>query len=60
MMLRPYEIKPKNIWPAKRRPEDKSERGYYWKQFEKAWDIYCSGDEAPKKSGKVVSLMIGS
>jgi len=40
-LLRPFLIKPRTIWPAKRRPGDKGAKGYLRKQFEAAWAAYC-------------------
>jgi hypothetical protein len=51
-MLRPFQIRPKTIWPAQRRPGDKSKRGYLRSQFEPVWDRYCSTANAANNQAK--------
>ncbi len=46
-MLRPFGIRPKTIWPARRRPGDRSSRGYLRSQFEAAWRAYCPSADTP-------------
>jgi len=46
LLLRPFSIRPKTIWPARRGMNDKAAKGYYRQQFEKAWAAYCAGTSA--------------
>jgi Protein of unknown function (DUF3631) len=46
-LLRPFEIKPKTVWPPGPRFEAKSRRGYLRVQFEAAWRSYCPGTDTP-------------
>lgn len=45
-LLRPFQIATRTVWPLRRRPGDKSARGYYRTQFEAAWKRYCSTHHA--------------
>jgi hypothetical protein len=51
-LLRPFCIRPKTIWPARRRFGDRSSRGYLRSQFEAAWRCYCppSDPTRPRKT----------
>src|SRR5262245_36654929 len=40
-LLQPFGIRPRSIWPAQRRSDSKSSKGYLRSQFEKAWASYC-------------------
>jgi hypothetical protein len=53
-LLRPFGIRPKTIWPAQRRPDDKSKRGYTRAQFEAAWRAYAPGPDTPTRSGRII------
>jgi hypothetical protein len=55
-LLRPFGIRPKTIWPAQRRPSDKSKRGYTRGQFESAWRAYCPAPDTPTQSGRIIGL----
>jgi hypothetical protein len=46
-LLRPFGIVPKTIWPGRRRPGDKSSRGYLRSQFENMWRAYCPPPDTP-------------
>jgi hypothetical protein len=46
LMLAPFGIRPKTIWPAHRGATDKSVKGYRREQFEAAWASYCDGTPA--------------
>jgi hypothetical protein len=47
-LLRPFQIKPRTIWPTRRHRETTSARGYLRAWFEEAWRRYCrSDDEQP-------------
>jgi hypothetical protein len=54
-LLSPFRISPKTIWPAQRRPGDKSARGYMRSQFETAWASYCPAD-TPTQPSKIIHL----
>jgi len=45
-LLRPFGIRPRNIWPLRRTPTDTSVRGYMRSWFEQAWRAYCDGEAA--------------
>jgi hypothetical protein len=53
-LLRPFGIRPKSVWPPRRRPGDKSGKGYYRHQFEQAWASYCPAGTAAQ--AKVIGL----
>jgi hypothetical protein len=55
-LLRPFGIRTKTIWPAQRRPGDKSSRGYLRSQFEQAWAAYCPPSDTPTPSRKIIRL----
>ena len=40
-LLRPFGIRPKTIWPARRQPGDRSAKGYLRLDFETVWARYC-------------------
>jgi hypothetical protein len=53
-MLRNFGIRARTVWPLNRRPEDKSDWGYYRSQFEAAWAAYCPADDtATQRSGTI-------
>jgi hypothetical protein len=56
-LLRPFGIRPKTIWPARRRPDDKSCRGYVRSQFEPARHAYCPSVDTPTQSSKIMHLL---
>jgi hypothetical protein len=56
MMLAPFNIKPRTIWPSRRGISDKSARGYLRAQFEEAWANYCDEDDTPPQSSNVTYL----
>jgi hypothetical protein len=58
-LLRPFHIRPKTIWPAQRRPCDKSARGYLRCQFEAAWRAYCPSPDTPTQPNKITRLPRG-
>jgi hypothetical protein len=55
-LLRPFHIKSRTIWPARRSPSDRSSRGYLKSQFEAAWRRYCSPSDTPTQSSKIKHL----
>jgi hypothetical protein len=54
-LLRPFGIGPRTVWPAQRKPGDKSRRGYYRSQFEEAWRVYCSTN-TPTQPSQIMQL----
>jgi hypothetical protein len=55
-LLRPFGIRPKTIWPARRGPGDRSSRGYMRSEFKAAWGSYCPPADTPTQSSKIISL----
>jgi len=55
-LLRMFQIRPKTIWPAQRRPADKSKRGYLRSQFEAVWRAYCPIADTSPQSNKIIHL----
>ena len=55
-LLRPFGIRPKTIWPTRRRLGDMSCRGYLRSQFETAWRAYCLPADTPTQPSKIISL----
>jgi Protein of unknown function (DUF3631) len=55
-LLRPFHIGPKTVWPLRRRPGDRSYRGYYRAQFEAAWASYCPPADTPTQSSEIIRL----
>jgi hypothetical protein len=53
LMLAPFGIKPRTIWPPRRGTADKSARGYYRAAFEAAWASYCDGDGTPSQASNI-------
>ena len=56
-MLRPFEIRPKTIWPTQRRLGRGSRRGYYRSQFAAAWAAYCPSADTPTQRSKIIKLL---
>jgi len=52
LLLRPFAIRPRTVWPVARQPESRSRRGYLRSQFEVAWRSYCPPD-TPTQSNKI-------
>ncbi len=55
-LLRPFGIRPKTIWPARRRLGDKSSRGYLRSDFEVAWRSYCPAADTATQASKIIPL----
>jgi hypothetical protein len=55
-LLQPFGIRPRTIWPAQRRSDAKSRRGYLRSQFERAWASYCAAADTPTQASKVIAL----
>jgi hypothetical protein len=55
-LLRNFGIRPHTIWPAQRRPGDKSNRGYLRSQFEPVWAGYCPAADTPTQTNKIIQL----
>jgi hypothetical protein len=41
----------------RRRPGDKSSRGYVRSQFKQAWAAYCASADTPTQSSKIIRLL---
>jgi hypothetical protein len=55
-MLAPFGIKPRTIWPRRRRASDRSSRGYLHEQFTKAWASYCDEGDTPTHPSNIKHL----
>jgi Protein of unknown function (DUF3631) len=55
-LLRPFQIRPKTVWPARRQSGDKSRRGYFRIQFEDAWRRYGPSADTPTQPRKIIPL----
>jgi uncharacterized protein DUF3631 len=55
-LLKPFEIRPRTVWPAHRLPGAKSKSGYYRSQFEDAWAAYCPSDDTPTHFSRIKYL----
>ena len=55
-LLGPFGIGSRTIWPLRRRPGDKSSRGYLQSQFELAWRAYCFTGDTPTQPSKIMAL----
>ena len=53
LMLAPFNIRPRTIWPPRRGTADKSVKGYYRTAFEAAWASYCDGDGTPSHGSNI-------
>ena len=53
LMLAPFGIKPRTIWPPRRGTADKSVKGYYRAAFEAAWASYCDADGTPSHGNNI-------
>jgi len=56
-LLRTFDIRPRTIWPVRRRSKDCSCRGYLRSQFETAWAAYCPSADTATQSPGVISLL---
>ncbi len=55
MMLNPFGIRSKTIWPPNRSAGSRSAKGYLRSQFEAAWRSYCS-DDTPSQPNNIRHL----
>jgi Protein of unknown function (DUF3631) len=55
-MLRPFNIRPRTVWPFGRRPDTKSQKGYFRRDFEAAWAAYCSETGTPSQPSNIKYL----
>jgi hypothetical protein len=55
-LLRPFQIRSKTIWPARRGPRERSKRGYLRNEFEPAWRAYCPPADTPTQASKIIQL----
>jgi hypothetical protein len=53
-LLRPFQIRSKTIWPARRGPRERSKRGYLRNEFEPAWRAYCPPADTPTQASKII------
>ncbi len=53
LLLKPFGVRPRTIWPLGRRPSDRSARGYLRSQFEKAWAAYCPSADTPTQPKEI-------
>ena len=56
-LLQSFGIRSRTIWPAQRRSDSKSSRGYLRSQFEKAWASYCAAADTPTQTHKIIRLV---
>jgi hypothetical protein len=56
LMLKPFRIRPRSIWPAHRTPESRSSKGYRRGDFETAWRKYCADDGTASQASNIRSL----
>jgi hypothetical protein len=56
-LLRPFDVRPRTIWPVQRHPDAKSSKGYLRDQFEAVWASYCPPAGTPAQSSKVIHLL---
>jgi len=55
-LLQSFGIRSRTIWPAQRRSDSKSTRGYLRSQFEKVWASYCPATDTPTQTSKIIRL----
>jgi hypothetical protein len=53
LMLAPFGIRPRTIWPPRRSTADKSVKGYCRAMFEAAWASYCDEGGTPSHGSNV-------
>jgi hypothetical protein len=56
LILKPFGIRPRSIWPPGRRADGKSRKGYLRSQFERAWRQYCPEDGTPAQQNNIRQL----
>jgi hypothetical protein len=56
LILKPFGIRPRSIWPRGRQPGSKSRKGYFAAQFTRVWQQYCSEDGTPAQRSNVRHL----
>jgi len=56
MLLAPFGIRPRTVWPLNRTASSKSAKGYYRSQFEAAWRAYCADDGTASQTSNVRHL----
>ena len=56
LMLAPFKIRPKTIWPLRRGAGDESAKGYVRSQFEAAWSSYCHEGGTPSQASNIRHL----
>ena len=56
VVLKPFDIRPRSIWPPGSRERSKSRKGYLRSQFESAWARYCPKDGTPAQASNIRQL----
>jgi hypothetical protein len=56
LILKPFGIRPRSIWPIGRHAGSRSRKGYLRSQFEQVWRRYCSTDDTPAQGDNVRQL----
>ncbi|WP_377828846.1 DUF3631 domain-containing protein [Bradyrhizobium lupini] len=57
-ILRDFGIRPRTIWPPNRTPASKAAKGYRRRDFEGAWQKYCSDDGTASQASNVKGLRV--
>jgi hypothetical protein len=55
-LLRRFGIVSRTIWPLRRRPGDRSARGWLLSQFEQAWREHCPEGVTPSQTSRIIML----
>jgi hypothetical protein len=55
-LLKPFGIRPKSVWPVRRR-KGSSRKGYYRWQFEEAWKRYCDEPAGTPAQGSKIAYI---
>jgi hypothetical protein len=56
LMLRPFRIRPRSLWPKNRTSESRSNKGYRRVDFESVWRRYCAEDGTPAQVSNIKAL----
>jgi hypothetical protein len=55
-LLKPFNVRPKTLWPRKRNVKSKSAKGYERSQFTAVWAAYCDSPGTPSQSREFSKL----
>jgi hypothetical protein len=55
-LLLGFGITTKTVWPARRKPGDKSAPGWLLSQFERPWAEHCSEGDTSTQAKKIIGL----